>query len=89
MLQTTPNNFQWWPFAAHLGSNTERVIGDGLVKGRLVDRSQAHARLRFDRQDGTRIHIKLNKVEGKGTRASMHEWQTVLQNTLCIAAPIF
>ena len=73
MLQTTPNNFQWWLFAANLGSNTERVIGVGLVKGRLVDRSQAHARLRFDRQDGSRIHVKLKNVEGKGIRTSVHE----------------
>ena len=73
MLQTNPDDFQWWLFAANLGDKTERVIGDGLVKGRLVDHSLAHARMRFDRQDGTRIHIKLNKAEGKGIRASMHE----------------
>ena len=73
MLQTTPNNLQWWMFAANLGSSTERVIGAGLVKGHLVDRSQVHARLRFDRQDGTRIYVKLNNVEGRGIRASARE----------------
>ena len=76
-------------FATNLGSSTERVIGAGLVKGHLVDRSQVHARLRFDRRDGTKIYVKLNNVEGKGIRASVREWQPVLQNTLCIAAPIF
>ena len=73
MLQTIPNDFQWWMLAANLGSSTERVIGAGLVKGHLVDRSQVHARLRFDRQDGTKIFAKLNNAEGKGIRASVRE----------------
>ena len=73
MLQTTPNSFQWCMLAANLGSSTERVIGAGLVKGHLVDRSQVHAKLRFDRRDGTKIYVKLNNVDGKGVRASVRE----------------
>ena len=73
MLQTTPDDFQWWMLAANLGSSTKRVIGAGLVKGHLVDRSQVHARLRFERRDGTKIYVKLNNVEGKGIRASVRE----------------
>ena len=41
MLQTNPDDFQWWLFAANLGRHTEHVIGNGLVAGALVDRSDA------------------------------------------------
>ena len=50
ILQTTPDDFHWWMLAANLGSSTKRVIGAGLIKGHFVDRSQVHAKLRFDRQ---------------------------------------
>ena len=57
MLQTNPDDFQWWLCAANLGHHTEHVIGNGLVTGALVDRSDAHAVLRFlqrERQLGRR-----------------------------------
>ena len=45
MMQTNPDDFQWWLFAANLGQHTEHVIGNGMVTGALVDRSDAQAML--------------------------------------------
>ena len=66
MLQTNPDDFQWWLFAANLGRHTEHVIGNGLVAGALVDRSDARARLRFDRGNGSSVDVELQFVSGRG-----------------------
>ena len=72
MLQTNPDDFQWWLFAANLGRDTEHVIGDGLVAGALVDRSDARARLRFDRGNGSSVDVELQFVNGRGISTSVY-----------------
>ena len=72
MLQTSPDDFQWWLFAANLGHHTEQVIGDGLVTAALVDHSDAHARLRFGRGNGSQADVELRIMIGKGISTSVY-----------------
>ena len=72
MLQTNPDDFQWWLFAANLGHHTEHVIGNGLVTGALVDHSDANAMLRFDRGNGSSVDVELHIVSGRGIRTSVY-----------------
>ena len=72
MLQTNPDDFQWWLFVANSGHHTEHVIGNGLVTGALVDRSDARARLRFGRRNGSSFDVEWRIVSGRGIRTSVH-----------------
>ena len=72
MLQTNPDDFQWWLFAANLGRHTKHVIGDGLVAGTLVGHSDAHAMLRLDRATGSSVYVTLNSVRGGGITTTVH-----------------
>ena len=72
MLQTSPDDFQWWLFAANLGHHTEDVIGNGLVAGALVDRSEPRAGLRFDRGGGSSVDVELQFVSGRGLSTSVY-----------------
>ena len=58
-LQTVPDQFMWWLFAANLGHRTVRVIGSGLTSSSVVERSDTSARLRFQRHDGSTIDVEI------------------------------
>ena len=72
MLQTNPDDFQWWLFAANLGHHTDHVFGDGLVTGALAVHSDARAMLRFDRGSGSSVNVELYVVSGRGINASVY-----------------
>ena len=65
-IQTDPEQFQWWLFAANLGPHTERVIGSGLTSSSLLERSDTNAKLRFQRHDGSTIDIEIVYIEKRG-----------------------
>ena len=65
-IQTDPEQFQWWLFAANLGPHTERVIGSGLTSSSLLEVSETNAKLRFQRHDGSTIDIEIVYIEKRG-----------------------
>ena len=72
MLQSTPEQFKWWLFAANLGPHTARVIGNGLRAASLVEHSASHAILRFQRFDGTTIDVEIIRVKKEGFKTLIH-----------------
>ena len=70
-LQTDPDKFMWWLFAANLGARTRRVIGSGLVSSSIQERSDTNARLRFQRQDGSTIDIEILNLD-TGFKTRLH-----------------
>ena len=65
-IQTDPEQFQRWLFAANLGLHTERVIGSGLTSSSLLERSDTSAKLRFQRHDESTIDIEIVYIEKRG-----------------------
>ena len=71
-IQTDPEQFQWWLFAANLGPHTAQVIGDGLTSSSLVERSDTYALLRFQRHDGSTIDVEIVREEHRGFKTLVH-----------------
>ena len=72
LLQTAPETFQWWRFAANLGHHTQSVVGAGLINTNLIERNDAHVILRFQRHDNSTVNVELVDVMGKGVKTLVH-----------------
>ena len=71
-IQTDPQRFQWWLFAANLGLHTELVIGSGLTSSSFLKRSDTNAMLPFQRHDRSTIEVEIVYNEQRGFNAVLH-----------------
>jgi hypothetical protein len=71
-LQTEPDKFKWWLFAANLGRHTEDVIGNGITSAELVEHSDTNARLRFQHQDRSTVEVEILRRENGGLDTRLH-----------------
>ena len=72
MLQTSPEELQWWRFAATLGAHTQYVIGDGLVDAAFEVSNDKVAMIRLQRRDGSTVDVELRYTPRRGVRTLVH-----------------